>query len=285
MFPWLDRAGRLSPIKLVAFVGVLAPAAWLAWTWWMYGLGPRPVTEAIHETGDWSLRFLVGALAITPLRRIGFWPKLILIRRMLGLAALAYALAHLGLYALDQAFDWVRIAWEIVLRFYLTIGFVALLGMMALGSTSTDAAVARLGPAWHKLHWAVYPIAVLSLVHDALQSKLDVSEAVLWFGFFLFLMGFRGLHRRGVAEKLWSVPALAAASAVGTALVEAAWYSVLTGIPPWPVLEANLDFSGPFRPAVWVLIAGLAVAVVSWMRAGARRQAQRPRGRATLKPA
>src|SRR5262249_57423469 len=108
-------------------------------------LGARRFTEAIHQAGDWALRFLLITLAITPAQRILHYPRLILARRTLGVAAAAYAGLHLSLYVLDQHFDWFKVASEIVLRVYLLIGAVALTGLIALASTSTDAAVRRLG--------------------------------------------------------------------------------------------------------------------------------------------
>lgn len=278
MFPWLDRAGRLSPLKLAVFIALLAPGVWIACALWFGLLGPKPVNAAIHETGDWAVRWLIVTLAVTPLRRIGSFPKLILVRRMLGLAALGYALVHLSLYVVDQSFDLGRVASEIALRFYLTIGFTALLGLIALGSTSTDAAVRRLGPAWHRLHTIVYAIAVLALVHKALQSKIDVSDAVTWTGFFLFLMGYRALHRRGLADRPWSLPALALAAALATAAIEALWYAVATGVSALLVLQANLD-PMEIRPAWWVLGVGLAVAALGAFRRQAKETSGRGRRR------
>ena len=143
--PWLDRSGRLSVLKLVVFIGLLLPGAWIALELSMGWLAPKPITEAIHGTGLWAVRILMVSLAVSPLRRIAQWNKLIVVRRMLGVAVLAYAAAHFTLYIVDQKFDLVRVASEIVLRFYLTIGFVALLGLAALGATSTDAMIRRLG--------------------------------------------------------------------------------------------------------------------------------------------
>lgn len=283
MLPWLDRAGRLSLLKLAVFLLLLIPGLWLALSWWLFGLGPRPFTEAIRETGLWSLRFLIATLAVTPLRRIGFWPKLFLIRRMVGLAALAYALTHLVLYAIDQNLDLVRIATEIAVRIYLTIGLVALIGLIALGLTSTDAAVRRMGPNWHRLHRIVYALAVLSLLHFAMQAKLNVSEPALWTGIFLILMGHRLLQRYSLTDGWWALPALAIAGALLTGLIEAGWYAVTTGVPAGMVLAANLDPSAEIRPALWVLAIGAGLAVLHRIRV---RAAPSPRGerRERLRP-
>ena len=83
-------------------------------------LDPKPVTEMIHRTGDWAVRLHPAFAAVTPLRRFAQWPKLIAVRRMVGVAAFAYAFAHLSLYVVDQKFNLAHVAAEIVLRFYLT---------------------------------------------------------------------------------------------------------------------------------------------------------------------
>jgi sulfoxide reductase heme-binding subunit YedZ len=276
LYPWHDRAGRLSPLKLATFLLVLAPAVWIAWLWATQGLGPKPVTEAIHRTGDWTVRLLIATLAVTPLRRIANYPKLILVRRMLGLAVLGYALLHLSLYAVDLAFDLKRIATEIVLRIYLLIGFTALLGLTALGATSTDAAIRRLGGNWQRLHRVIYAIGVLALVHYFLQSKLNVTQPVLWSGFFLLLMGYRLIRRFELPEGPVGIAALAVAAGLTTALLEAGWYAAATGANAAMVLAANLEFDYEIRPAWYVLAVGLALGLTAVVRrAPAPRQRRR----------
>lgn len=277
-YPWLDRAGRLSLLKLAVFCALFAPGLHIAVAWSLDALGAKPLTEALHRTGDWAVRFLLLSLAVTPLRRIGNWPKLILVRRMLGLAALAYALVHLTLYVVDQKYDLARVVSEIALRIYLTIGFCALLGLAVLGATSTDRAIRRLGGRWQSLHRIVYGIAVLALVHFFLQSKVDVTQAVLMTGFFVLLMLYRAMHRAGVPTAPVPLFGLAFASAVATALIEAGWYGLKTGVSPWPVLQANLDFEYSIRPAWWVLAVGIGLAALNVWR-GARDKAGRRAGR------
>src|SRR4030088_2493238 len=144
MYPWQDYSGRLSPLKLAVFVALFLPGLWTAIAFGVGWLQPRPFTEAIHQVGLWMLRFLFIALAITPLRQILQWPRLLLVRRMVGVTAFAYAFMHLTLYTADQMFDLVKVATEIVLRIYLTIGIVAVLSLAALAATSTDAMIKRL---------------------------------------------------------------------------------------------------------------------------------------------
>ena len=199
---------------------------------------------------------------------------------MLGVGALAYALVHFGLYMLDQKWNLWRIASEIVLRFYLTIGFVALLGLVALGVTSTDGMVRRLGgKRWNRLHSIVYALTVLSLFHAFLQSRIDVTEPVLMTGLFLALMGYRVLHRRGFRGPV-AIVALAVGSALSTALIEAGWYAVKTGVDASRVLAANLAVDISIRPSLWVLIIVLALAPLRFVG-----QARAPAGRARAAPA
>ena len=264
--PWNDRAGRLSWLKLACFAACLAPGLWIILQWSNEMLGVRPVTETIHQTGDWAIRFLLISLCITPLRRVAQYPKLVTIRRMLGLTCLAYAAIHFTLFIVDQKYDLVKVATEILLRFYLTLGFLGLLGLAALGLTSTDAAIRRLGALrWNRLHQLVYPIAIIGLVHFALQSKRDVTEAMMLAGMFTLLMLARWLDSRGKASAL-SLVALALFSALACALMEAGWYAVASGIDPVRLLAADIDPEMLPRPWVWVLLAGLLLAGLRWWR-------------------
>jgi sulfoxide reductase heme-binding subunit YedZ len=267
MAPWYDRAGRLSLLKLLVFVSLFLPALWLAGLALTQSLGARPLNTAIHFAGLWMVRFLMITLAITPARKLFRWGQLILVRRMLGVAAFAYGLLHLGLYILDQNLDLARVASEIWLRIYLTIGFVALLGLTALAVTSTDGWVRRLGgKRWQGLHRIVYPVGVLALIHFFMQAKLNVSDAAWMSGFFLWLMGYRIWDQWGRIGSIPLLLGLAVLSAVATALVEAGWYAVATQAPALKVLEANLGFAAGLRPAWWVLIVALGVTLAVALR-------------------
>jgi sulfoxide reductase heme-binding subunit YedZ len=283
--PWRDRQGAFSPFKLGVLVALTLPALWLAWLAAGNALGPRPLTEAIHHTGLWGVRILLVSLLVTPLRQMLRQPRIMLVRRMVGVAAMAYILAHLLLYIADQGFDLGKVVSEIALRFYLTIGFVALVGLVALGVTSTDGWVKRLGgKRWQALHRIVYGLGVLALVHFVLQTKLDVTEAMLTAGLFLWLMGYRLLSPKGGSPPLWRLVALAPLAALGTALLEAGWYGVGTGVPFWPVLEANLDIEFGLRPALWVGIVCLAMLLPALF--GRWKQAKQPaRGRRAARSA
>ncbi len=267
MLPWTDRAGRLSPLKLIVLIGTTLPFFWLAIRWNQDWLGSKPTTEAIHRSGDWAIRFLLLSLLVSPLRRIANWPKLIAVRRMLGLAALFYLILHFTLYNADQKWDLAKVASEIALRIYLTIGFVALLGMIALGATSFDAAIRRMGAAnWNRLHMITYPVAVLGLLHFAMQSKLDATEALIMSGLFLLLMLYRILQKAGLAITTLSLAGLTVVSTVLTAAMEAGWYAATRGVDPWKILPANWQFDIGTRPAWWVLGAGAALVLIRLLR-------------------
>jgi methionine sulfoxide reductase heme-binding subunit len=265
--PWNERNGRFSLLKLAIFLALFAPGIWIAYEWQAGLLEPKPVTEAIHATGQWAVRFILLSLLVKPLRRIAQWPKLISVRRMIGLATFGYAFVHFSLYVvLDQKFMLLHVAAEIALRFYLTVGFVALLGLGALAATSTDAMIRRLGAQrWNRLHKLIYVIAALAIFHFYLQSKVNVSEPVLMMGLYFILMLYRGLQKSGWPS--WAVALGAALIApIATAVLEATWYAVVRHINFWMVLGANIDFDDDWRPSLYVAAAGLALLVLNVAR-------------------
>jgi sulfoxide reductase heme-binding subunit YedZ len=141
-----------------------------------------------------------------------------------------------------------------------------MIGLAALAASSSDRAVARMGGAvWNRLHRWVYGIAALSAAHFLLRSKTNTFEPMLMFGLFAWLVGYRLIQRlAGDVSALWLF-GLALAAAALTAAGETAWHAAATGVDPWRIFAAHLDFAYGLRPAWWVLIAGLAAAA-----AGAR---------------
>ncbi len=262
--PWRDRAGRLSPLKLTVFAALFLPAAVLAVQLATHSLGARQLNALIHWTGLWTIRLALISLAITPARVVLGWPSLPLVRRMVGVAAMIYGLTHLSLYVIDQNGNLLHVGAEIVRRFYLTIGFVALLGLVVLGVTSTDASVRRLGKRWNQLHRCLYGIGALAVFHAALQSKANVSESMVMAGLFVWLMVWRLLPVG--ARRHWAVLlGVAVVACFATAGIEYAWYDFATHIPPSRVFAANLDidWEAGLRPAHWVLIVTLVMAAAA----------------------
>ena len=243
-------------LRLATLIGLCVPALELAWRWYADELGPRPVTVATHATGDWAVIFLMLSLAMTPLRATTDWMPLVHIRRRIGVAAALYAVAHLLIYVLDQKWNLIVVATEILKRFYLTIGFVALLALVALAVTSTNGWQKRLKRNWKRLHWLIYPAALLAIVHFFIQSKVKIGEAAFTAGLFAWLMLWRVLPPR-LRTSFAGLMLLAVGATLATVVFEAAWYGLVNGIDPLRVLAANIDPDLAPRPAQKVLAASL----------------------------
>src|SRR6185436_18112574 len=227
-------------LRLVTLVALCLPALELAWRWYSDDLGARPVTQATHITGDWAVIFLLRSLALTPARSVFDWMPLVQIRRRVGVAAALYAGLHFLIYVADQKWDLVVVALEIVKRFYLTIGFATLLMLAALAVTSTNGWQRRLKRNWKRLHWLVYPAAVLAILHFFIQSKANVGEATVAAGLFAWLMIWRWLPARLRTQHLGLL--LLAVGAVLAALAfEVAWYGLVNNVDPLRVLRADID--------------------------------------------
>lgn len=188
-------SGTLRLLKSLLFVIALLPAAQLVLaTLEMAGqsLGANPIEELLHSAGDWGLRFLLITLTITPLRRITGLNWLIRFRRMLGLFAFFYVCSHFLIYALiDQRLDLPAIVEDIVERPYITLGILALLMLIPLALTSTNAMIRRLGRRWQPLHRLIYPIAILGVWHFWWQVKEDILEPLIYAVILFMLLGFR----------------------------------------------------------------------------------------------
>ncbi len=186
--------------KPVLFVLCLVPLAWLVWDGVTDNLGANPVETVRRYTGDWTLRFVLIALTVTPLRRLTGWHVVIRLRRMLGLFAFFYACLHFVSYIwLDQFFMWDAIIEDILDRPYITGGVASFLLLIPLAVTSTNGMVRRLGGRrWQRLHQLVYVIAVLGVIHFLWLVKSDVSEPVIYGAILALLLGFRLFwHLRG----------------------------------------------------------------------------------------
>ncbi len=257
-----EKTGHWSPEKIAAFTVAIVPALWLLWLTISDQLGARPFTEATWFTGRWTVRLILLALLITPARRILNWGKLVNARRTLGVAASCYAVFHFSLYIIDQKYDLVKVATEIVLRFYLTIGFIALIGLIILGLTSTDAAVRRLGAKWGTLHKTVYVIGIFAIIHFALQKKLDIYQPTLMMGFLAWLLAYRAIYKWKREVTLSGLIGLAIFATIFTTFFEAIWYGALTGVPMARIIALNFMFDIDIRPAWWVLAASVGICVI-----------------------
>lgn len=271
---WLGADGRLSVLRVAALAFLLLPIAIAIYDFRTTGFGARPINDVIHRAGYWTLMFLLTALAITPLRRVARFNQLVDIRRIIGVGAFAYAAAHISLYFVDQMFDLKKVASEIALRLYLTIGFVALLGLAALAATSTDAMVRRLGAKrWQRLHQAIYVIAALALIHYFQQTKADVSVPTFVAGLFGWLIGYRLLVKvRNARDEppTWMLLALSVGLCALTFICQAIGIALVFRASPWAVLQMafDIDFDAldTIAPGWLVLAAGLCVVAVDLVR-------------------
>ena len=180
------------------FVVAALPFCWLAFaalTDPSAHLGTNPAERLIRDTGEWALRFLCVALAVTPLRQWTGWQALARLRRMLGLYAFFYAGAHFLCYAaLDMGLDVAAIVKDISKRPFILVGTAALLVMVPLAATSIGRAVRALGARrWQALHRTVYAVALLALLHFYWMraGKNDFAEVAVYGALVGVLLGWR----------------------------------------------------------------------------------------------
>jgi sulfoxide reductase heme-binding subunit YedZ len=155
--------------------------------------GSNPVKEGEHFLGEWTLRFIIATLTVTPLRQITGWNWLAKHRRTLGLFAFGYLTLHWLTYALlDVQLDWGDLVKDLTKRPYIMIGMAALLCMIPLALTSTRNSIRRLGgKRWNRLHKLIYLIAILGCIHFWMAVKKDVSDPLLYGACVAFLLGWR----------------------------------------------------------------------------------------------
>ena len=183
-------------VKPVIFFMALIPFIWLLLKVFQNDLGPDPAQALSIETGEWTLRFLLLTLAITPFRQIFRMVEIAKLRRMIGLFAFFYASIHfLSWMAFILGFRWLAIAEELVERPYITVGFLAYVILFLLGVTSTNSMVRRLGKNWKRLHKFVYAASILAIVHLLWILRTDVTEAVIYGVLLAILLGYRIIRK------------------------------------------------------------------------------------------
>ena len=168
-------------IKPFIFILCLLPLFLLFTNFYLDELGANPFEVLTRSTGEWTLRFLLLTLAMTPLRHItgSAWP--LRMRRMLGLFTFFYVCIHLQTYILlDHFFDWDEILIDIVKRPYITFGMLAFTLLLPLAVTSTKKMMKRLGKRWKSLHKLIYVIAILGVLHFLLLVKADLREPIIY---------------------------------------------------------------------------------------------------------
>ncbi len=203
--------------KPIVFTSALLPLTWLAWVVATSDLGPKgplganPIEYVIRFFGDWAIRFLLLALAVTPASQITGWTQLVRFRRMIGLYAFFYVCLHMSSYiGFDQFFDWLAIWKDILKRNYITVGMATFLMLLPLAATSTKGMVKRLGGRrWTKLHKLVYPAGIAACFHFYMMRKGVQLEPIVYAGICAVLLGWR------VAAHLRKKAAIAAQATAG----------------------------------------------------------------------
>lgn len=200
MIDAVNRLARRVPNGALYMLGAL-PFLWLVWMTASGGLGPDPVKYIERHAGLWGLQFLIAALAISPLRRLGL--NLIKMRRALGVLSFFYILLHFSTWiVLDMGLDGGQILQALWKRPYILIGFAAFMAMIPLAVTSNNLAIRRLGPkAWSRLHKLTYAIAIAGVVHFLLLVKVVTLQPLVYAALVAVLLSLRllGASRRRAA--------------------------------------------------------------------------------------
>jgi len=178
--------------KVLVFLACLTPFVWLALRTLTGRLGINPVEDLELTTGIWALRFLIVTLAVTPVRRLTGWNRVIQYRRMFGLFTFFYACVHFCIYiGVDQFFAFGFILKDVVKRPFITMGFTAFILMIPLALTSTKGWIRRLGRRWQLLHRLIYISAVCASVHYLWKVKVMIGSPVYYAIVIGLLLGFR----------------------------------------------------------------------------------------------
>lgn len=191
--------------KPAAFVLACLPVAWLLWAALTDQLGANPAEALIRSLGDWSLRFLVLVLAVTPLRELTGWVALARFRRILGLFVFFYVSLHLLAYAwFDMGFDLAAIVLDVIKRPFILVGMTGFVLLLVMAATSFNRAIRALGARrWQLLHRSVYLVATLAVLHFfwMRSGKNDFDEVAVYAAIFAVLLGWR-LWRRLQGSRL-----------------------------------------------------------------------------------
>lgn len=179
---WISGRTIRRCARLLLFLLCLLPAAALVWSIAAGDLGANPLEAIRDSTGIWTLRFLLITLAITPLRRLTRWHKVIKVRRMLGLFSFFYAALHFISYVwLDQFFALSGMIKDLTRRPFIMAGYAGFVLLIPLAVTSTRKWILRLGgERWQLLHRLIYISAAAGILHYFWRVKLDVRQPIIY---------------------------------------------------------------------------------------------------------
>ena len=179
--------------KPVLFILILFPSLLWAYQFVTGNLGVNPIEKLMDELGLMALRLVIITLMITTLSNIKPLKSIVVLRRMIGLFAFYYVCLHFSTYiVLDHFLDMQFIIQDIIKRPFITFGFISFLFLIPLASTSTNNMIKRLGfKLWKKIHYLIYPVAILASMHFYVLVRADKTEPVIYMGIIILLL----LHR------------------------------------------------------------------------------------------
>ncbi len=179
--------------KPVLFILILSPSLLWAYQFVTGNLGVNPIEKLMDELGLMALRLIIMTLMITTLSNIKPLKSIVVLRRMIGLFAFYYVCLHFSTYiVLDHFLDMQFIIQDIIKRPFITFGFISFLFLIPLASTSTNNMIKRLGfKLWKKIHYLIYPVAILASMHFYVLVRADKTEPVIYMGIIILLL----LHR------------------------------------------------------------------------------------------
>ena len=179
--------------KAAIFLLALTPISLLLWKAYADELSANPIADITHETGIWTLRFLMITLSITPLRKLTGWNTLQDFRKMTGLFAFFYGCLHLTTYIwLDQFFQWSEMLKDIAKRPFIMVGFASFVLLIPLAITSLNYMIKKLGgKRWKRLHRLVYVAAIGGVIHYLWLVKADRQRPIIYAGTLTLLLGYR----------------------------------------------------------------------------------------------
>lgn len=186
--------------KPIVFLACLIPLGLLGWKAYSGNLGANPIELITHSTGDWTIRFLLITLAITPVRKLTGQGWLIRFRRMVGLFAFFYGVLHFTTYVwLDKFFDLNEMLKDIGKRPFITMGFAGFVLLIPLAITSTAGWIRRLGGRrWQILHRLIYFSAIAGVIHYIWLVKADLRKPLQYAVILAALLAYRAIS--------WAIP-------------------------------------------------------------------------------
>ena len=266
IWPWQDGSRGFSWLKASALALMFMPALWMLYQYGTGQFGYVPLAAMTYWSGVWATAILLLALAVTPASRIFRWNQLIIARRMIGVTALIYTIAHMIIYFGLRLWNFPSIANEMVTRLTLIVASVSTVGLVVLGATSLDAAVLRMGVrSWQRLHNVVYVTSGLAVLHYLLSPGV-FPDQYLMSGVFFWLLIWRLLDRRGLGADPTALATLAVVSSLFTALFEAGWIWAYHGFEPLGTLGDNFSLDLGLPPPWQVLGLGLLIALAARYR-------------------